>query len=48
MDDNGDKVGALVSEGTTLTLVTVVPEPTTLGLLSVGLLGLAFARSRRA
>jgi hypothetical protein len=45
VDDNGDKVGDIVSEGTTLTLV---PEPTTLGLLALGVLGLGFARSRRA
>jgi hypothetical protein len=48
VDDFGSKVGDLVSEGTSLTLVTPVPEPTTLGFLSVGLLGLALVRSRRA
>jgi hypothetical protein len=43
---NGNKAGALVSEGITLTLVTLVPEPSTalLVLLGAALLG---ARRRR-
>lgn len=48
VDDNGDKVGDLVSEGITLTDLSEVPEPTTLGLLALGVLALGFARSHRA